>query len=261
MEDDMRANPLRAGVERGELQIGTWVNLVRSPAILTLLKAAGLDFARVDMEHSTPSMETIADMALLARALDFGLAVRPPKANREWITRLLDVGVWNLHCPQVENVQHAAEIVAASRYAPKGFRGNAGHSPATDYDTTGTAAERRAFANDQVFVTVMFETAAAFRDLDAIAAMDGIDALTIGPADLAQDLGVFGSPDQARILDEKRDLVLAAAKKYGKTCAMLCANQEQAQQWKQAGALILAYASDSEVLHNGYSQAIGRIKG
>jgi 2-keto-3-deoxy-L-rhamnonate aldolase RhmA len=256
----MRPNPLRAGVERGELQIGTWVNLIRSPAVLTLLKAAGLDFARVDMEHSAPSMETIADMALLARALDFGLAVRPPKANREWITRLLDVGVWNLHCPQVENAQHAAEIVAASRYAPRGLRGNAGHSPATDYDTTGTSSERRAFANRQVFITVMFETAAAFDDLDTIAAMDGIDALTLGPADLAQDLGVFGSPDQAQVLDEKRDLILAAAKKHGKTCAMLCASQEQAQQWKQAGALILAYASDSEVLHTAFSQAVSRIK-
>jgi 2-keto-3-deoxy-L-rhamnonate aldolase RhmA len=110
-------------------------------------------------------------------------------------------------------------------------------------------------------VTVMFETAAAFNDLDAIAAMDGIDALTIGPADLAQDLGVFGTPDQARVLDEKRDLVLAAAKKHGKTCAMLCSTQEQAQQWKAAGALLLAYSSDSEVLHGAMSAAIGRIKG
>ena len=218
----MQANPLRASVDRGELQIGTWVNLVRNPAILTLLKAAGLDFARVDMEHSTPSIETIADMALLARGLNFPIVVRPPTANREWITRLLDVGVWNLHCPQVENARHAAEIVAASRYAPSGRRGNAGHSPGTDYDMTGSAAERRAFANKQVFVTVMFETAAAFNDLDEIAAMDGIDALTIGPADLAQDLGVFGLPEQARVLDEKRDQILAAAKKHGKTCAMLC---------------------------------------
>ncbi len=245
----MQANPLRAALERGELQIGTWVNLVRNPAILPLLKSAGLDFARVDMEHTAASMETIAHMALLSRALNFPIAVRPPKANREWITRLLDGGVWNLHCPQVENAAHAAEIVAASRYAPRGLRGNAGHSPGTDYDMSGSAAERRAFANRQVFVTVMFETAAAFADLDAIAAMDGIDALTIGPADLAQDLGVFGTPDQARVLDEKRDLVLAAAKKHGKTCAMLCSSYEQAQQWKAAGALLLAYSSDSEVLH------------
>ena len=126
---------------------------------------------------------------------------------------------------------------------------------------TGTVAERRAFANRQVFVTVMFETAAAFADLDAIAAMDGIDALTIGPADLAQDLGVFGTPDQARVLDEKRDLVLAAAKQHGKTCAMLASSYEQVQQWKQAGALLLAYSSDSEVLRGGFSAAMARIKG
>ena len=85
--------------------------------------------------------------------------------------------------------------------------------------------------------------------------------LTIGPADLAQDLGVFGTPDQARVLDEKRDLVLSAAKKHGKTCAMLCSSYEQAQQWKAAGALLLAYSSDSEVLHNAMSAAMARIKG
>ena len=136
-----------------------------------------------------------------------------------------------------------------------------GSVAATDFDTTGTAMERRAFANRQVFVTVMLETDAAFEDLDAIAAMDGIDALTLGPADLAQDLGVFGAPDQARVLDEKRDLILAAAKKHGKTCAMLAASFEQVQQWKQAGALLLAYSSDAEVLRSGFSQAMARIKG
>src|ERR671919_1378628 len=103
----MKANRVRAGVERGELQIGTWVNMIRNPAILPLLKSAGLDFARVDMEHSSPSIETVADMAVLARALDFPIAVRPPEASREWITRLLDIGVWNLHCPQVESAAHA----------------------------------------------------------------------------------------------------------------------------------------------------------
>ena len=257
----MQPNPMRAGVERGEVQIGTWVTLIRNPAILQLLQAAGLDFARVAMEHPALTIDTVADKALLARALNFPITVRPPKANREWITRLLDVGVWNLHCPQVESAAHAAEIVAASRYAPQGLRGNAGISPATEFAMTGTVAERRAFANRQVFVTVMLETDAAFADLDAIAAMDGIDALTLGPADLAQDLGVAGSKDEARVLDEKRDLILAAAKRHGKTCAMLASSFEQVQQWKQAGALLLAYASDAEVLRSGFSQAMARIKG
>jgi 2-keto-3-deoxy-L-rhamnonate aldolase RhmA len=226
-----------------------------------VLKAAGLDFARVDMEHTSLSIETVADMAVLARALDFPIAVRPPKANREWITRLLDVSVWNLHCPQVESAEHAAEIVAASRYAPMGLRGNGGLSAATDFRRAGTDAERRAFANAQVFVTVMLETARAFDDLDAIAAMPGIDALTLGPADLAQDLGVFGTPEQARVLDEKRNLILAAAKKHGKTCAMLVSSAAQARQWKEAGALLLAYSSDADVLHGGFARAMAEIKG
>jgi 2-keto-3-deoxy-L-rhamnonate aldolase RhmA len=257
----MKENPIRAAIERGEAQIGTWINLIGNPAILTLLKSAGLDFARIDMEHSSPSIETVAAMAVLSRALDFPIAVRPPKANREWITRLLDIGILNLHCPQVESAEHAAEIVAASRYAPIGLRGWGGLTPGNDYAYNGTLAEHRAFANRQVFVTVMLETARAFEDLDAIAAMDGIDALTIGPMDLAQDLGVVGTPDQARVLDEKRDQVLAAANKHGKTCVMLVSSAEQARQWKEAGALLLAYASDVEVLRTGFSRALAEIRG
>jgi 2-keto-3-deoxy-L-rhamnonate aldolase RhmA len=155
----MLRNRMRAGIERGEAQIGTWLTLVRNPSILMLMKSAGLDFARVDMEHTALSIDTIGEMAAMARALDFPIAVRPPAANREWITRLLDVGVWNLHCPQVESAAHAAEIVAASRYAPRGLRGNGGLSAATEFSTAGTVAERREFANREVFVTVMIETA------------------------------------------------------------------------------------------------------
>jgi 2-keto-3-deoxy-L-rhamnonate aldolase RhmA len=257
----MVPNRMKAGLMRGEPQIGTWLTLVRTPSVLALMKAAGLDFARVDMEHTALTMETVADMAMLARALDFPIAVRPPKANREWITRLLDVGVWNLHCPQVENADHAAEIVAASRYAPRGLRGNGGLSAATDFELKGSVMERRAFANEQVFVTVMFETAAAFKDLDQIAAMDGIDALTLGPADLAQDLGVAGTPDQARVIDEKRDLVLAAARRHGKICAMLCSTAAEVRKWREAGALLLAYSSDADMLHAGYSRAMAELKG
>lgn len=254
----MHENPMKAGVARGELQIGTWVFMIRNPAVLTLLKNAGLDFARIDMEHSALSIESLADMAMLSRQLQFPIAVRPPFANREWITRLLDCGVWNLHLPQVESAAHAAEIVKYSRYAPRGVRGMSGISPAAEYESMAPN-ERLQFANDQVHVTVMFETEAAFKDLDEIAAMDGIDALTLGPTDLAQDLGVFGKPEMEEVLDERRDMVLQAANKYGKTCAMLVRSQEQAQQWKDAGVLLLVYKSDVELLSEGFRSAMTHI--
>src|SRR5881296_3253043 len=114
----MNENAYRVRAERGEVQIGTWVTMIRTPAVLTLLKAAGLDFARIDMEHSPFSIETVADMAVLARALDFPLVVRPPEGNREWITRLLDVGVWGLHVPQVDTPDIAHAVAQAARYAP-----------------------------------------------------------------------------------------------------------------------------------------------
>ena len=107
-------------------------------------------------------------------------------------------------------------------------RGMSGTSPATEYEFK-PVLERNKFANDQVHVTVMFETDEAFNDLDAIAATDGIDALTLGPTDLAQNLGVFGKPEMGKVLDERRDLILAAAKKHGKTCAMLVGSPSVSQ--------------------------------
>lgn len=255
----MQPNAMRAGVMRGEVQIGTWINMIRDPGILMLLKSAGLDFARVDMEHTGASMETIAAMAAMARAIDFPIVVRPPKANREWITRLLDVGVWNLHCPQIESAAHAREIVQASRYAPMGLRGQGGLGPSTDYQVV-PAARRRAFANDQVFVTVMFETGRVFDDLDAIAGMPGIDAMTLGPADLAQDLGISGAANEAEVLNAHRDRVLDAARRHGKTTAMLVNSAEETRRWKEAGALLLAYSNEVEVLHEAYARLIAGLR-
>src|SRR5215471_10469820 len=188
------SNPMHAALAAGKVQNGTWINLARNPAVLTLLKSAGLDYARLDMEHSSPSIETVADMAVLSRALDFPLVVRPPEGNREWITRLLDVGVWGLHVPQVDTPESARRVAAAARYAPVGMRGMAGLSPGTDFDGTLSTAERLAHLNAQVHVTIMLETADAFRLVDDILSIDGIDAITLGPTDLAQDLGVCGTP-------------------------------------------------------------------
>jgi 2-keto-3-deoxy-L-rhamnonate aldolase RhmA len=111
-----------------------------------------------------------------------------------------------------------------------------------------------AYANEQVFVTVMLETAGAFKELDDIASMPGIDALTIGPTDLAQDLGVFGTSDQESALDEHRYMVIAAAKKYGKTGAMLVGSPAEARKWQEAGALLLGYSSEVQVLQDGYKR-------
>jgi 2-keto-3-deoxy-L-rhamnonate aldolase RhmA len=251
-------NAYRTRAERGEVQLGTWITLIRTPAVLTLLKAAGLDFARVDMEHSPFSMETVADMASLARALEFPLVVRPPEGNREWITRLLDAGVWNLHIPQIDTPEQAAEVAACCRYAPHGARGMYGFGPHTEYRTL-PPGEHMAAANARVHVTAMLETRRAFERLDEIAAVPGIDALTIGPTDLAQDLGVLGGPTQKQALDQYRRRLVDAARKHGKAVAMLTDSVEGVRQMIALGATIINYASDAAVLRSSYAAVVADV--
>ena len=257
----MKANSIKVGVERGELQIGTWINMLRNPAALVMFKEVGLDFVRLDMEHSSPSIETVSDFAVMGLALDMPVMVRPPEANREWITRLLDIGIYNIHCPQVDTPEHAAEIVSASRYAPLGARGMGSATPGNDYDVSMPVMDRLKFTNDQVFITVMFESTRALEHLDEIASMDGIDALTLGPQDRAQDFGVFGTPDQDRILDEARIQIIEAAHRHGKTCAMLVGSVEQARKWHNLGALLVNYSTEVNVLLDGYKSALSEIRG
>ena len=255
----MHDNAYRARAERGEVQIGTWVTMIRTPAILTLLQAAGLDFVRVDMEHSAFSMETVADMATLARALDFPMVVRPPEGNREWITRLLDAGVWNLHIPQVDTPEQAAAVAACSRYAPLGERGMYGFGPHTQYRTL-PPAEHTAAANARVHVTAMLESAGAFERLDAIAAVPGIDALTIGPTDLAQDLGVLGTPRQKDVLNEHRRRLVEACRKHGKAVSMAVDSVETVREMIALGATIVNFSSETAVLRAGYAAAVAEIR-
>jgi 2-dehydro-3-deoxyglucarate aldolase/4-hydroxy-2-oxoheptanedioate aldolase len=255
----MNDNAYRVRAERGQVQIGTWITMIRSPAVLTLLQVSGLDFVRVDMEHSSLSIETVADMATLARALDFPMVVRPPEGNREWITRLLDAGVWNLHVPQVDTPEQAAMVVACSRYAPLGARGMYGFGPHTGFQTL-PPAEHMAAANARVHVTAMLETRRAFERLDEIAAVPGIDALTIGPTDLAQDLGVLGTPAQRAVLDEHRRRVVEASRKHGKAVSMAVDSVEAVRDVIAMGATIVNYSSDTAMLRSGYASALAEVR-
>jgi 2-keto-3-deoxy-L-rhamnonate aldolase RhmA len=251
---------MKAGLAAGRVQIGTWINMVHSPSVLTLLKSAGLDYARIDMEHSPPSIESVANLAAMSRALDFPIAVRPPDGNREWISRLLDIGVWGLHIPQVDNPDIAREVVRYARYAPVGLRGQAGFSPGTDFDRSMGVLQRQALLNEQVHITIMFESAEAFRHIEEILAVPGIDAVTLGPSDLAAELGVTGTPDQARVIDEHRDRLIEAANRHGKDVAMLVETLDEAERWIKAGVKIIAYSSDTSALYNSFNAAMKRLR-
>jgi 2-keto-3-deoxy-L-rhamnonate aldolase RhmA len=171
----------------------------------------------------------------------------------------LDAGVWGLHIPQVDNPDIAREVVQAARYAPMGMRGMAGLGPHTDFESLGEPSSQSAFLNDQIYITVMLESAEAFGHLDEIVSMPGIDAVTLGPSDLAQELGVLGTPDQRRVIDEHREKMIKAAQRHGKDVAMLVKSVEEAKRWIQAGVKIIVYASEVDVLKNGFATVVKQL--
>jgi len=85
--------------------------------------------------------------------------------------------------------------------------------------------------------------------------------LTLGPADLAQDLDVFGTPDQARVLNEKRDLVLDACRRHNKVCSMLVNSADEARRWRELGALLLVYSTDVDVIYDGFNVIAKQLRG
>jgi 2-keto-3-deoxy-L-rhamnonate aldolase RhmA len=146
--------------------------------------------------------------------------------------------VWNLHVPQLDTPEQATVVVACSRYAPLGGRGMYGFGPHTGYRTL-PPAEHMAAANARVHVTAMLETKRAFERLDEIASVPGIDALTIGPTDLAQDLGVLSTPAQRDVRNEHRRRLAEAAREHGKAVSMAVDTVEGVREMIAMGATIV----------------------
>ena len=152
----------------------------------------------------------------------------------------------------------AEAIVNASLYAPDGLRGMAGVGNHTDYEA-GPVGETQRFLNEQIHLAIMFESQQSFDNIDEILSVKGINAVTLGPSDLAQELGVFGTPDQAKVIDEYRTQLIDAARRHGKDVSMLVGSIEQGEQWIRAGAKIICYSSEVEILRRGIKEATNRL--
>jgi 2-keto-3-deoxy-L-rhamnonate aldolase RhmA len=161
--------------------------------------------------------------------------------------------------PQVDTPEQALGVARAARYAPLGERGMYGFGPHTGYRSR-PVAEHVAAANAEVHVTVMLESRRAFERLDEIASVPGIDALTLGPSDLAQDLGVLGTPAQRGVIDEHRRRLVEAARRHGKAVAMLTDSLEGVREMIALGVTLVNYSSDAAVLRAGYASVVADIR-
>lgn len=209
---------LKEKLMSGEKLYGTMLRVVRNPAICVMARDAGLDFVMFDCEYSNYSIETLHDMSLMCGALGLGAFFRASMLSKDCISRSLDAGTTGVMVPMTETEDMAREIVHWSKYPPLGERGFAAGGAPTGYAGGVKHAQAMAAGNDSVISIAQIETKRAVENAQAIAAVDGIDVLLIGPNDLSISLGVPGDTMNPVMLDaiiRVSDACRANKKKFG----------------------------------------------
>ena len=207
-------NPVKRKLAADELVLMMSLRQLRTPDAAMIVRECGFDGFYVDCEHGTYSRAETA--ALCTSGLMMGLlpAVRVASAAEAEIAAALDGGALAVIVPHVESAEAARAAVRAAKYPPAGERSIAALSPATRYRTLPLAEIAR-LQNDLTMVFAMLETAKGIDNVEAIAAVPGIDVLMIGPADLSNALGIPGELQHPR-MREAWYAGVAAARRQGK---------------------------------------------
>ena len=240
---DVPRNAFKRAIAAGRRQIGFWLSL-GSPAVAELLAGAGYDWVVIDTEHSP---NELPDVVSQLRALEGGTAtpvVRPAWNDPVLIKRLLDAGAQSLLVPFVRNAEEAALAVAATRYPPLGIRGVATVTRASRYGRVTDYASR---AQEELCVIVQLETRASIAQLEMIATVPGVDALFIGPSDLAADLGHLGEPSHPVVQATIADAV-SRCKGTGKPLGIFAPNEGDARRYLDIGVTFAAVGNDAVML-------------
>lgn len=252
----MRANHVKRTLASGGISVGTMMFEFDSPGIGRIASLAGAEFVIFDMEHSGWSDETVKSLIASTRSAATVPMVRVPSTQYHLLSRPLDAGAMGLMVPMVEDEAQARTIVRSAKYPPAGGRG-AGFSLAHDDYEGGDVAAKMASANEEGFLIAQIETARGIDNVEAIAAVDGIDCLWIGHFDLTLSMGIpaqFEHPDFLRAVDR----MLAACAKHGKTPGIMGGNVAASKEWLARGFRAIAYSGDlwiyQEALRNGIAQ-------
>jgi 4-hydroxy-2-oxoheptanedioate aldolase len=252
---DLPQNAFKRALAAGQLQIGLWCSLA-SPIAAEIVADSGFDWLLIDSEHSP---NEIPDLLAALQAVGRGTAspvVRPPWNDPVMIKRVLDIGAQTLLLPYVQNPDEARRAVAATRYPPAGIRGVTASGRAARYGRVKDYLKR---ADSEICVIAQVETRSALDELEAIATTDGIDAVFIGPADLAASLGHVGHPQhpevQAALEDGVRRLTA-----IGVPAGILTANEEEARRYINWGYRFVAVGVDIALLARGADALAQRFK-
>ena len=240
---EIEKNLFKKRLKDGVQQIGLWSSIC-SKVGGEIIADAGFDWILLDTEHSPVE---ISEIYGLLQSVARGTAV--PVVRIAWndtilFKRALDIGVQSILVPFVQNAEEAKAAVAASRYPPKGIRGVAGSTRATRY---GRIKEYIHEIENQLCIIVQIETSSALENLEDIASVEGIDAVFIGPSDLAASMGNIGNPEHPDVQANIRS-ALMRLNSIEIPCGILATNKEIAERYLNMGFAFVAGGVDTALL-------------
>lgn len=253
-------NPFKQALAEKRPQIGLWVSLL-GPLSTEICAAAGFDWLLLDAEH-TPNdpMNVLQQAQVLAGYPGTHAIARIPMGHgnvgQALIKQYLDCGVQTLLVPMVDTAQQARELVRCMRYPPGGIRGMAAARASGWGRNTRYAKE----ANQQVCLLVQAETREGIANLDEIAAVEGVDGVFIGPADLSAAFGHVGDPwhpEMQQIIADAFRRIQAA----GKAVGILTLDEKLARQHIEMGATFIAVGTDTNLMVKSTSALAASFKG
>lgn len=252
---DLPVNRFKKAIQSGQKQIGLWSHLC-SHISTEIIAHCGFDWLVLDMEHSP---NELPDILSQLQAMNGGSAtpvVRVPWNDAVTFKRLLDIGVQAFLVPYVQTAEEARASVAATRYPPHGVRGYAGAPRASGYGRIKDYAHHCA---EEMCLLVQIETVEGLKNLEAIAAVEGVSGIFIGPGDLSAALGHLGNPkhpDVLRTIDE----AIARIRACGKAPGILTGDETLAKHYVDQGCLFVAVGADQNLLRDSAQALSNRFK-
>jgi len=243
---------------RKGVKLGHYVGEFVTPGIGHIIKEAGAEYVFLDMEHSGNGFEIINRGLRYFEAAGVPTMVRVPSDAYDHIARALDIGVEGIIVPMLGSVEQARAILDKMKYTPKGKRG-LGLGLGNDRYRMAPTAEAIRAANERTCFVALIETVDGVESVDKIAALDGVDVLWVGHADLAASMGIpgqFDHPDFKRAVER----VLKAGKKHKRGLGRMVTDVAGGVALAKEGWDLIVYHGDAWLLQVAIRQGIDGIK-
>ncbi|MBK3816911.1 MULTISPECIES: 4-hydroxy-2-oxoheptanedioate aldolase [Paraburkholderia] len=233
-------NPFKAALANGQRQIGFWLSM--ADAYLAEVSAtAGFEWLLIDAEHAPNDVRSILAQLQAVAPYSAEAVVRPVNGDPALLKRLLDIGARNLLVPMIDTADQARACVAAVRYPPHGIRGVG--SAVGRASRWSSRTDYLDIADSEICLLVQAETVTALDNLEAICAVDGVDGVFIGPADLAASMGHRGKPGDPEVqnaIEAAMRTIIAS----GKAAGTLTSDPVLARRYLELGCTFVATGVD-----------------